>query len=301
MDIFNALLVQPILNILVLIYQGLSFLHIPSGLAFSIILLTILVRFVMFPLMHASLKQQKKMQEIQPHLNKLKEKHKNDLKMQQTAQMELFKEHGVNPASGCLIGLVQIPLFIALYQVLDKLVNPHHMKLFTKIPDPIRNVGDLNNHLYSWVPKLNHLWDTTFLGIPLGHAPSQILPLNQLFINLHWAKGTEHAIPTAAFAILLIPVLTGGLQLIQSKMMMSPSPVAPYAPEPVSGKGKEEDAAVSIQKQMMLMMPLMIGFFSFSLPFGLSLYWNTLTIFGIIQQYLVGGWGGMTDWFGKKK
>ena len=96
-------------------------------------------------------------------------------------------------------------------------------------------------------------------------------------------------------AIVLVGVITGGLQLLQSKMMMAAAPVAPYAPEPTSGK-KEEDFATSLQKQMMFMMPLMIGFFAFTLPFGLSLYWNTLTIFGIIQQYLVAGWGGLSDW-----
>lgn len=269
MDIFHLLLIQPLLNVLVALYQGLILVHIPYSLGFAIILLTVFVRLVMYPLMHASIKQQKKMQEIQPHLNKLKEKHKDDLKMQQMAQMELFKEHGVNPASGCLIAIVQIPFFIGLYNVLIKTVHT-------------TSVNDINKELYFPGLKLHEMWNTTFFGLPLGHTPKELLP-------------------TVGFAILLVCIITGGLQLIQSKMMMSPAPVAPYAPEPTKTKSKEEDFATTLQSQMMFMMPLMIGFFSFTLPFGLSLYWNTLTIFGIIQQYLVGGWGGLTDWFGKKR
>ena len=263
MDFFNVIFIHPMLNILVACYQLLMWFHIPYALGFAIILLTILVRFAMFPLMHISIKQQKKMQDLQPHINKLKEKHKNDTRAQQMAQMELFKEHGVNPASGCLIAIVQIPFFIALYNVLIKTVH-------------VKNPVEINDQLYVVGLRLTHLWDTTFFGIPLGKTPSELFS-------------------TVGVGIVLVGVITGGLQLLQSKMMMAAAPVAPYAPEPTSGK-KEEDFATSLQKQMMFMMPLMIGFFAFTLPFGLSLYWNTLTIFGIIQQYLVAGWGGLSDW-----
>lgn len=252
------------LNILVACYQLLMWFHIPYALGFAIILLTIVVRFLMYPFMHISIKQQKKMQDLQPHINKIKEKHKNDMKMQQMAQMELFKEHGVNPASGCLIAIVQIPFFIALYNVLIKTVH-------LKTPE------EVNNQLYVVGLRLTHLWDMTFFGIPLGKTPGELFS-------------------TVGVGIVLVGVITGGLQLLQSKMMMASVPVAPYAPVPADGKSKEPDFATSLQKQMLYMMPLMIGFFAFTLPFGLSLYWNTLTIFGIIQQYLVGGWGGLTDW-----
>lgn len=263
MDIFNTLLVQPILNILVVIYQGLMMVHIPWALGFSIILLTVVVRFLMYPFMHMSLKQQKKMQEIAPHIAKIKEKHKNDAKMQQVAQMELFKEHGVNPASGCLVAIIQIPLFIALYQVLLKTVH-------------LTSIDQINSQIYFPALKLTHMWDATFLGLPLGQTPSQLFS-------------------KVGIAIVLVSIITGGLQLIQSKMMMAKSSSLPAKKE-----GEQEDFATSFQKQSMFMLPFFIGFMAFTLPFGLSLYWNTLTIFGIIQQYLVGGWGGLTDWMGKK-
>jgi YidC/Oxa1 family membrane protein insertase len=262
MDIFNIVLLQPMLNILVAFYQLLLMIHLPYALGFSIILLTVVIRLAMYPFMHISMKQQKKMQELAPHMAKIKEKHKNDMKMQQVAQMELYKEHGVNPASGCLIAIVQIPFFIALYNVLLKTVH-------LKSPDQI------NNQLYYAGLKLTHLWDMTFFGLPLGQTPQQLFS-------------------KVGVAILLVSVITGGLQLIQSKMMMAKA--ASPLEKKIIDKDAKEDFATSLQKQMMFMMPLMIGFFAFSLPFGLSLYWNTLTIFGIIQQYIVGGWGGLTDW-----
>ncbi|SRR5258708_26835711 len=266
MNLFDLILINPILNVMVAIYQLLITLHIPSALGFSIVLLTIVIRLILYPFMHQSLKQQKKMQQLTPHINKLREKHKNDAKRLQVEQMALFKEHGVNPAAGCVVMLIQIPILIGLYNVLLRAVHS-------------TSLADINNRLYFESLKLNHLWDTTFFGVSLAHTPSQLLP-------------------QVGFGILLVAVLTGGLQLIQSRMMMPPA-----AEMPKKEKDKQPDFATTFQTQSMYLLPVMVGFFSFSLPFGLSLYWNTLTIFGIIQQYIVSGWGGLVDWlpFLKKK
>jgi YidC/Oxa1 family membrane protein insertase len=175
--------------------------------------------------------------------------------------MALFKEHGVNPASGCVVMLLQFPILIALYQVLLKIVS-------------ITSIDSLNKILYFDALKLHQMWDTTFFGLALGKSPSQLTS-------------------SAGYGILLVCVLTGGLQLLQSRMMMQPA--SEKAKEPKTKK--EPDFATAMQTQTMYILPLMVGFFAFSLPFGLSLYWNSLTIFGIIQQYIVSGWGGLADWF----
>lgn len=267
MNFFDIILINPILNIMVAIYQLLTALHIPSALGFSIVVLTIVIRLILYPLMHQSLKQQKKMQQLTPHINKLKEKHKNDAKRLQIEQMALFQQHGVNPAAGCVVMIIQIPILIGLYNVLLRAVRS-------------TSLVDINNRVYFAGLKLHHLWDTSFFGISLAHTPSQLLP-------------------KVGFGIVIVAVITGALQLIQSKMMMSP---AADMPKPEK-KGQEPDFATTFQQQSMYLLPLMVGFFSFSLPFGLSLYWNTLTIFGIIQQYIISGWGGLEDWlpFLKKK
>ena len=62
-----------------------------------------------------------------------------------------------------------------------------------------------------------------------------------------------------------------------------------------AGEKKKDDFATVFQSQSLYIFPVMIGFFSYTFPLGLSLYWNTFTIFGIIQQYLISGWGGLSD------
>src|SRR5579872_4380543 len=185
MNFFDIILINPILNVMVAIYQLLTSLHVPSALGFSIILLTIVIRLILYPFMHQSLRQQKKMQQLTPHINKLKEKHKNDAKKLQMEQMALFKEHGVNPASGCLVMLVQIPILIALYQVLLLVVHS-------------KTVYAINSRLYFNFLKLDHMWNTNFFGIPLGSTPKEL-------------------VATVGYGILFAAVLTGGLQLIQSR------------------------------------------------------------------------------------
>src|SRR6266498_3835948 len=115
-NIFNLIFLGPVVNVLVLIYQGLFALHIPGAVGFSIMILTILIRVLVWPFMSSQIKATKKMADLKPHLDALKEKHKDDKQGLATAQMALYKEHGVNPAGGCLPALIQIPVFIALYQ-----------------------------------------------------------------------------------------------------------------------------------------------------------------------------------------
>jgi YidC/Oxa1 family membrane protein insertase len=273
MNIFNALLVDPITNILLFVYQILSFIHFPFALGFSIIVLTIIIRLILYPLTTSQIKASKKMMEVNPHLKKLKEKHKNDAKMLQAETMRLYKEHGVNPAAGCLPVLVQLPVIWGLYSVLSGIIQVGP-----------KSLAQINNIAYFDFLKLSKIWDTSFFGIPLGQNPS-------------------HLITTIGALILLVPILTGVFQFIQSKMMI----ITPPKKEDMklsevkkgSGKKEEQDFATAFQTQSLYIFPIMIGFFSYTFPIGLSLYWNTFTIFGIIQQYKVSGLGGLKDWMDK--
>ena len=89
----------------------------------AIIILTILVKLVFWPITHKGNLHMKKMQAIQPELTKLREKHKKSPEKLQKAQMELYRQHGVNPLAGCLPMFVQIPVFIALFTVLRSAVE----------------------------------------------------------------------------------------------------------------------------------------------------------------------------------
>jgi YidC/Oxa1 family membrane protein insertase len=88
--IFNILLNQPITNLLVVCYQLLHFLHIPFALGFSIILLTCIIRVILFPLTASQIKMSKKMQDMAPHISKLKVKHKDDKQMRKFMQMQII-------------------------------------------------------------------------------------------------------------------------------------------------------------------------------------------------------------------
>jgi YidC/Oxa1 family membrane protein insertase len=259
---FDTIIINPLINILVIAYNFLIWAHIPYALGFSIIILTIIVRLILYPLMSTQLKASKKMQELNPHIQKLKEKHKGDAKMLQQQTMKLYKEFGVNPAAGCLPVLVQIPIIWGLYTVLQKIV--------TLKPDAINKV------IYFDAFKLNAAWDQFFFGLPLAQSPSQLI-----------AK--------LGPIVFLVPILTGLFQYLQSKMLI------PLKAKD-SGEQKEkkkDDFATTFQTQSMYIFPLMIGFFSWTFSIGLSLYWNTFTIFGIIQQYKISGLGSLEGWRSK--
>ena len=268
--IFNTFFVAPIINVMVFFIHVFNSIGIPGSLGLSIIALTIVIKILIWPFMTAQLRSTKKMADLKPHLDQLKEKHKGDQQKIRQAQMALFKEHGVNPAAGCLPALIQMPVFIALYQVIFSFF------------DSKSGLTHINELTYSFIPDLQKMPSPQFLGIDLSHRPSD-------FAEFGWV-------------LLLIPVITAALTFVQSKMM-APAPVKKYpsdSPAEKHEKQEKGDMASAMQSQMLYLMPLMIGFFSWQFPVGLALYWNTFTVFGIIQQYKIAGLGGLGAWIKKK-
>lgn len=258
-SLFNTVFIWPILNVLVGIYNVIASLNVPYPLGFSIIVLTILIRFILYPLISAQLRASKKMQDLNPHVADLKERHKGDSKRLQVETMNLYKQHGVNPAAGCLPVLIQLPVLWGIYTVLQKVVSIN----------PQEAMNQINAIVYHPALKLSSPWQTDFFGIPLGKNPAELL-------------GTFGAV------VFLIPLITAALQFIQSKMMFPSIKTAP-------GKKRPDDFASVFQTQSVYIFPILIGFFSYTFPVGLSLYWNTFTLFGIIQQYRVAGLGGLKE------
>lgn len=265
MNFFDTIFINPILNLLLAIHKIFDVVGTPGALGLSIIGLTVVVRAVLWPLTKKQLESAKKMAELKPKLEGLKERFGTDKIRLQKEQLALYKEHGVNPASGCLPLILQIPIFIALYQVLIKLLSS---QTNGAILDKINQVA------YHPSLKLGGPLDASFLGFNLGARPAD------------W--------PQAGVVLLLVPLLTGLLQFIQSKMMM---PQRDSQRKKVEEKDKEkgEELMGAMQSQMTYLMPGMIALFSYTFPLGLSLYWNTFTLFGIIQQYLISGFGGLLD------
>jgi YidC/Oxa1 family membrane protein insertase len=269
-NIFNTVFFGPIVNLIVLVIRILESIGIPGALGFAIIILTFLIRMLIWPLMASSMKSMKKMAELKPKIEELKVRHKDDKSALAAAQMALYKEHGINPAGGCLPTLIQIPPLIAIYQVIYAFF------------EGATGLEKINKVLYNPDWRLSDIPDLHFLGLNLADKPS-------------------NALSSGAYLLFLIPVITALLQLIQSKMM-APKPVKVYPSDsPKEKKEKEsvEDTMEAVQGQMMFLMPLMIGYISFNFPIGLALYWNTLTLIGIVQQYLIGGWGGAGVWINR--
>lgn len=253
---FQMLISIPILNILIAIYKGLTSLHVPGALGFSVILLTALIRLILHPLTIAQLKSTRKLAKLKPEMDQLQKLHKDDKDRLRQEQLRLYKEAGVNPAAGCLPLLLQMPVLIALYNLFFTLLG--NKTALDQV------VAGINSVIYFPFLRIDSL-DLSFFGLHLAHKPSE------------WQ--------TVGWWLLAIPVVTGLLQYWQTKLM---APAAEKKPADAKAMaGKEDDMQAMMQKQMGIMMPLMIGFFAYSFPVGLSLYWNTFTVFGIIQQHKV--------------
>lgn len=274
MNPFDTFLIHPILNALVVFYTIFLSINLPGALGFSIIFLTVVIRMALWPLTSAQLKSTQKMTALRPHMDRIKKEHGHDKVRHQQEISKLYKEHGVNPLAGCLPLLLQIPVFIALYQVLLKIVDVNNGDFLNRI----------NSQLYFPSIHLEELPSTNFLGMNLTSKPNE------------WAQ--------IGIFILLIPIITGILQYIQSKMLTpeveKSKTIAKKDSKKKENKESMEDTMASMQSQMTLIMPLMIAFFSYGFPVGLSLYWNTFTVIGIIQQYKISGAGALNKFLPKK-
>jgi len=268
-DLFNTLFFAPFVNIIIFVIRVLEASGIPGALGFAIILLTIGIRILIWPLMATSMKSAKKMADLKPHLDELKKKHGSDKQALAASQMALYKEHGVNPAGSCLPVLIQIPPMIAIYQVIFAFFEGE------------QGLNKINSMLYLPDWKLTSIPDLNFFGINLATKPSDFASVGL------W--------------VILIPVLTALIQFVQSKMM-SPKVVKTYpsdSPKEKKEKESAEDTMMAVQGQMIYFMPIMIGYIAFTFPIGLALYWNTLTLIGVWQQYKIGGWGAASELLNK--
>lgn len=152
-DTFNTILYQPLLNVLVLLYQ-----YLPGrDFGVAVIVLTILTRLLFYPLMAKSIKSQKILSELQPKIQEIQQKFKGDKEKQAKETLALYKSEKINPLGGCLPLLIQLPILIALYRVFWRGFDP----------------GEMEN-LYSFVPQPGVI-DPTFLGIIDLAVPSLVL------------------------------------------------------------------------------------------------------------------------------
>src|SRR3989344_4829648 len=113
---FHTFFYGPLLQALVWIYENMAF----EDFGLAVIILTIAVRVLLFPLFYKGAKQQVLIQKIHPKIKEIQERHKDNKEKQATELMELYKKHGVNPLASLLVLIIQLPVIIGLYQVILK-------------------------------------------------------------------------------------------------------------------------------------------------------------------------------------
>ncbi len=231
---------------------------VTGSIGWSVIGLTLIVKTLSIPIMLPSLKSVKKQRELQPQIDKLKKKYKHDKKKQSELQMQLMKEHGVNPASGCYTMIITILIFTALYSVIRQITQ-------------VTDIAAINTKMYA-----------DFLQF------ASLEQLSTSFLYLDLAKPDPYFI---------LAGLAGISQFVLAKMNM------PYAEAGVKAAkktpDKKDDIAYNMQQQSLYIMPAMMAFLGISLPSGVIMYIVTSTLFSIVQNYFVNGWGGMKPWIDK--
>lgn len=290
LNIFELMIIRPLGFVIQLIY------NLVQNYGLSIILFTIIIKLVVLPLTVKSQKAMKKQQMIQPIIAELQKKYANDKEKLQTEMMKVYKENNVSMMGGCLPTLIQLPILIALYQVIQKPLSyflsvdfstEESINKVIYLRDNMENIGALktqtmaqlaNNSqisLAKWSETLygaNDPWviNFNFLGVDLSNAP--VIAVNEIMAG-HF--GQFHIL-----SLILIPalaVLTTWLSTKQAQKMTQRKDQGT----------KSDDPAASMNKSMTMMMPIMTGFFTFTLPAGLGIYWIISNLVQIAQQYFI--------------
>jgi YidC/Oxa1 family membrane protein insertase len=265
--IFQALFI-----VLVASYVALKSAGVAGAIGIAIIVLTLVVRTVLIPLFRRQLVSQRRMQMLQPELAEVKRRYKGDRLKVQQAQQEIMRERGVNPVSGCLPLLLQLPLLFIIYSVIQNGITNFN-------PTEMLKIAGVQ------VVPLSCPAVPAFVGTHVVPCIDPIVPwLGNLNISV-----PEVFIGTAGGLLSglgFLSIISAVLQLVQSRMMLTPADPS------------NDDPNLRVQRQMMLFLPLISVAWGSILPAGLFIYWIVATLFSIVQQYLIVGWGAMFPLFG---
>ena len=264
---------QAMFIIMVAVYEFLYTVGFPAAIAWAIVVLTLVVRAVLIPLYRKQLVSQRRMQLLQPELNEIKKRFKGDAMKIRMAQQELMRERGVNVLAGCLPLLLQLPLLFIMYSVIQNgLTNVDPTAMLTVAGVQVVPLTCTNVDPATGMPNA-----------ALGPCIDTVIPFLGTSIDVS-QPSTIFAV--AGFGISILAILSALLQLVQSRMMLP-------AADPTN-----DDPNVRVQRQMMLFLPIISVVYGGFLPAGLFIYWIVATIFSIVQQYLIVGWGSMFPIFG---
>jgi YidC/Oxa1 family membrane protein insertase len=242
---WNTIILNPMVNILIWIYN-LAF----HNFGVAIVIFTIIIRLITYPLTAQQLKSTKKMQELtgSKKYQEIQKKYKDDKEKLAQEQMKLYKELGINPFGSCLPTIIQFPIMIGLYQAISLAMASAPVQLL-----------NLSRSLYTFIPA------------------AALIPLNSKFLWMNLGL-PETATPLLQVGTIVVPILTILVVLttwLQSKLMTPPSTTP-------------GDQSAAMSNMMTLSMPVLMGFIAYSLSSGLALYFIISNILGIAQYAVMG-------------
>lgn len=257
---FTTFIVQPIFNLLVAIYALLP----GHNFGLAIIIFTVVVRMLMWPLVKKQLRNAKLMRQIQPELKRIKQETKGDRQRESVLVMELYKERGVSPFGSIGILILQLPILIGLYAGLQKIIQDPNQIVSFAYPF-LQNL--------SWMKELaadiNKL-DATLFGV----------------VDLKRAAMGESGIYWPAMMLVIGSAIT---QFYQSKQLMPNDKDARklrHILRDASG-GKQADQSevnAAVGRSTRFFIPVLIFFFTVNIASALSLYWLVSGLVAMIQQ-----------------
>ena len=237
-----------------------AFYSIFGDIGIAIVLLTLVIKTVLIPISRAQIVSQRRMQMLQPEIKALQTKFKGNRAKVSEETMRLYRERGVNPASGCLPAVLQLGLLLPIYSVISTgLAAPNISSSLQFLGFPVlqgfecQAAGPCIDPTVWWLGNLD------------AHVP-------QILFHL----------PVIGFGISGLALISASLQLIQTRM------AAP----------RTNDPQQSSQQRLFLLLPLFSIVYGAILPAGLFIYWVVFTLYSIVQQYLIVGWGSLFPIFG---
>lgn len=241
-------IINPFITILTVLYAIFG-----NDIVVAIAIFTVIVRLLTAPLILQQQKSTQAMQELQPELERLKEKYKADREKLAQAQMALYRERGINPLGGCFPLLVQLPIILGLYGAIIIALGATPFQVI-----------DLSGRLL--VPGLD-----------------SVIPLDKIWLGMDITQPPTNIMDSAPL-VLLMPVLVMVTTWLQTKLT--------FIPPPPSADGKE-NPTMQMTRSMTTMLPILYGFFALSFSVGLSIYFIISNVVGIIQYTLMGKahWG----------
>lgn len=240
---WETLILNPMINSLLVIYN-----LVGQSFGLSIIIFTVIIRMLLYPLTIKQMKSAAAMQDMQKSkkYQEIQKKYKNDREKLAQEQMKLYKEMGVNPFGSCLPMIIQLPIMIGFYQSLIRALAVTPVQLL-----------DFSRHIYPFVNA------------------AALIPLNNIFLWMDLSLPERASgLAIAGFGLPVLSILVVISTYLQSKLMT-----------PTASTG---DQGAQMAKAMNIYMPLLMGYLAYTFSSGLALYFLMSNVVGILQYAAMG-------------